>query len=159
MAYFYKLDGEIFIPEKINPDLVKLANAIVKSCKLNFRLQLKSTSILNASKSGKKEQMLSIMQKCFNANKKVYDQDMALTGVTVCEVEDSFFEDKDVEFFRSQLKVLSDFAVINTVIESNLMRVLSASCEKALGTPIDKIKFFTNQETILEIDDEEEIEE
>lgn len=159
MAYFYKLDGEIFIPEKINPDLVKLANAIVKSCKLNFRLQLKSTSILNASKSGKKEQMLSIMQKCFDANKKVYDQDMALTGVTVCEVEDSFFEDKDVEFFRSQLKVLSDFAVINTVIESNLMRVLSASCEKALGTPIDKIKFFTNQETILEIDDEEEIEE
>lgn len=159
MAYFYKLDGEIFVPEKINPDLVKLANAIVKSCKLNFRLQMKSTSIMNAAKSGKKEQMLSIMQKCFNVNKKIYDQDMALTGVTVCEVEDSFFEDKDVEFFRSQLKVLSDFAVINTVIESNMMRVLSASCEKALGTPIDKIKFFTNQETILEISDEEETEE
>lgn len=157
MAYFYKLDGEIFIPEKINPDLVKLANAIVKSCKLNFRLQLKNTSIMNASKSGKKEQMLSIMQKCFNANKKIYEQDMALTGVTICEVEDSFFEDKDEEFFRSQLKVLSDFAVINTVIESKLMRVLSASCEKALGTPIDKIKFFTNQEKILEIDDEEEV--
>lgn len=159
MAYFYKLDGEIFVPEKINPDLVKLANAIVKSCKLNFRLQMKSTSIMNAAKSGKKEQMLSIMQKCFNVNKKIYDQDMALTGVTVCEVEDSFFEDKDVEFFRSQLKVLSDFAVINTVIESNMMRVLSASCEKALGTPIDKIKFFTNQETILELSDEEETEE
>lgn len=161
MAYFYKLDGEIFIPEKINPDLVKLANAIIKSCKLNFKLQLKSTSIANAMKGGKKEQMLSIMQKCFNVNKKIYDQDMALTGVTVCEVEDSFFEDKDVEFFLSQLKVLMDFAAINTVIESNLMRVLSASCEKTLGTPINKIKFFTNQDKILEIadDDEEEAEE
>ncbi len=160
MAYFYKKEGEIFIPEKINPDLVKLANAIVKTCKLSFRLQMKSTAINNAMKSGKKEQMLNIMQKCFNVNKKAYDQDMALTGVTVCEVEDSFFEDKDVEFFASQLKVLYDFAVINTVIESNLMSALSASCDKVLGTPINKIKFFTNQDVILEIDeDEEEIEE
>lgn len=156
MAYFYKKDGEIFIPEKINPDLVKLANAIVKTCKLSFRLQMKSTAINNAIKGGKKEQMLSIMQKCFNVNKKAYDQDMALTGVTVCEIEDSFFEDKDAEFFASQLKVLYDFAVINTVIESNLMSALSASCEKALGTPINKIKFFTNQDVILEIDEDEE---
>lgn len=156
MAYFYKKDGEIFIPEKINPDLVKLANAIVKTCKLSFRLQMKSTAINNALKGGKKEQMLNIMQKCFNVNKKAYDQDMALTGVTVCEVEASFFDDKDVEFFASQLKVLYDFAVINTVIESNLMSALSASCEKALGTPINKIKFFTNQDVILEIDEDEE---
>ena len=27
MSYFYKKDGEIFIPEKINPDLVKLVSA------------------------------------------------------------------------------------------------------------------------------------
>ena len=156
MAYFYKKDGEIFIPEKINPDLVKLANAIVKTCKLSFRLQMKSTAINNAMKAGKKEQMLNIMQKCFNVNKKAYDQDMALTGVTVCEVEDSFFEDKDVEFLKAQLKVLYDFAVINTVIESNLMSALSGSCEKVLGTPINKIKFFTNQDVILEIDEDEE---
>ena len=156
MAYFYKKDGEIFIPEKINPDLVKLANAIVKTCKLSFRLQMKSTAINNAMKGCKKEQMLNIMQKCFNVNKKAYDRDMALTGVTVCEVEDSFFEDKDAAFFASQLKVLYDFAVINTVIESNLMSALSASCEKALGTPINKIKFFTNQDVILEIDEDEE---
>ena len=156
MAYFYKKDGEIFIPEKINPDLVKLANAIVKTCKLSFRLQMKGTAINNALKGGKKEQMLNIMQKCFNVNKKAYDQDMALTGVTICEVEDSFFEDKDVEFFKAQLKVLYDFAVINTVIESNLMSALSASCEKVLGTPINKIKFFTNQDVILEIDEDEE---
>lgn len=156
MTCFYKKEGEIFIPERINPDLVKLANAIVKTCKLSFRLQMKSTAINNALKGGKKEQMLNIMQKCFNVNKKIYDQDMALTGVTVCEVEDSFFDDKDVEFFKAQLKVLYDFAVINTVIESNLMSALSASCEKALGTPIDKIKFFTNQDVILEVEYEEE---
>ena len=36
MTYFYKKGNEIFIPEKINPDLVKLASAVVKSCKLNF---------------------------------------------------------------------------------------------------------------------------
>ncbi|MBQ7294725.1 MAG: hypothetical protein IJW86_00880 [Clostridia bacterium] len=159
MTYFYKKDGEIFIPEKINPDLVKLANAIVKSCKLSFRLQMKSTAISNALKGGKKEQMLNIMQKCFNVNKKIYDQDMALTGVTVCEVEEDFFADKDEEFFKAQLKVLLDFAAINTVIESNLMSALSASCEKVLGTPIDKIKFFTNQDVILEIEYEDEDEE
>ncbi len=155
MAYFYKKDGEIFIPEKINPDLVKLANAIVKTCKLSFRLQMKTTAINNALKGGKKEQMLSIMQKCFGVNKKLYDNDMALTGVTVCEVEDSFFEDKDVDFLAAQLKVLYDFAVINTVIESNLMSALSASCEKVLATPINKIKFFTNQDVILELDESE----
>lgn len=156
MAHFYKKDGEIFIPEKINPDLVRLANAIVKTCKLSFRFQMKSTAISNALKGGKKEQMLSIMQKCFNVNKKIYDQDMALTGVTVEEVDEAFFADKDEEFFKAQLKVLLDFAAINTVIESNLMSALSASCEKALGTPINKIKFFTNQDVILEIDEDEE---
>ncbi len=156
MSYFYKKDGEIFIPEKINPDLVKLSLAVVKSCKLNFKLQMKSTSLNNALKGGKREQMLDIIQKCLQKNKKIYDQDMALTGVTVEEVEASFFDDKDDEFIKSQLRVLIDFATINTVIESNMMSLLSASCDRVLGVPINKIKFFTNQDVILEIDDEEE---
>lgn len=153
MTYFYKKDGEVFIPEKINPDLVKLANAVIKATKTGFRLQLKSTSLTNALKAGKREQMLSIMQKCFNTNKRIYDDDMALTGVKVEEVEDNFFDDKDDEFIKAQLKILIDFAAINTVIESRMMSLLSASCEKTLGTPIDKIKFFTNQEEILELDE------
>lgn len=156
MTYFYKKDGEVFIPEKINPDLVKLSFAIVKSCKLNFKLQMKSTSLNNALKGGKREQMLDIIQKCLQKNKKLYDQDMALTGVTVEEVEPAFFDDKDDEFIKSQLKVLIDFAVINTVVESNMMSLLSASCDRVLGIPLNKIKFFTNQDVILEIDEEEE---
>ena len=157
MTYFYKKDGEVFIPEKINPDLVKLANAVIKATKTGFRLQLKSTSLTNALKAGKREQMLSIMQKCFNTNKRIYDDDMALTGVKVEEVEDNFFDDKDDEFIKAQLKILIDFAAINTVIESRMMSLLSASCEKVLGTPINKIKFFTNQEVILEEEEDEEI--
>lgn len=160
MTYFYKKDGEVFIPEKINPDLVKLATAVVKSCKLSFRFQLKSTSLTNALKAGKREQMLNLMQKCFVNNKNIYDQDMALAGVTVEEVEDSFFDDKDDEFIKAQLKVLVDFAMINTVVESKMMALLSASCEKVLGVPINKIKFFTNQDVILEdAEDGEETEE
>lgn len=159
MSYFYKKDGEIFIPEKINPDLVKLAYAVVKSCKLSFRFQMKTTSLVNAKKAEKKEQMLSLMQKCFEKNKKLYDSDMALAGVTVEEVEDSFFDDKDVEFLKSQLQILIDFAIINTVIESHMMSLLSASCEKALGVPINKIKFFTNQDVILEEAEDETTEE
>lgn len=159
MTYFYKKGGEVFVPEKINPDLVKLAFAVVKSCKLNFKFQLKSTSLNNALKAGKREQMLSIMQKCFLNNKNIYDQDMALAGVTVEEVEDSFFDDKDDEFIKNQLKVLVDFAMINTVVESKMMALLGASCEKVLGVPINKIKFFTNQDVILEeAEDEEEAE-
>lgn len=159
MTYFYKKDGEIFVPENINPDLVKLANAVIKSCKITFKLQLKTTSLKNALKSGKREQMLSLIQKCFLSNKKLYDQDMALTGVTVEEVEDSFFDDKDDEFIKSQIKILIDFAAINTVVESRLMALLSASCDKVLGVPLNKIKFFTNQDVILEEeDDEEEVE-
>lgn len=160
MSYFYKKDGEIFIPEKINPDLVKLASAIVKTCKLTFKFQMKTTSLTNALKAGKKDQLISLMQKCFEKNKRIYNQDMALAGVTIEEVEDSFFDDKDVDFLKAQVQILVDFAAINTVIESNLMKVLAASCEKVLGTPINKIKFFTNQDVILEeIEDEEETEE
>lgn len=159
MTYFYKKGNEVFIPEKINPDLVKLAFAVVKSCKLNFKYQLKTTSLNNALKAGKREQMLSIMQKCFLNNKDVYDQDMALAGVTVEEVEDRFFDDKDDEFIKAQLKVLVDFAMINTVIESNLMSLLATSCERVLGVPINKIKFFSNQDEILEEAEDEEIEE
>lgn len=156
MTYFYKKDGEVFVPEKINPDLVKLAFAVVKSCKLNFKFQLKTTSLNNAIKGGKREQMLNVMQKCFVNNKNLYDQDMSLTGVTVEEVEDSFFDDKDDEFIKAQLKVLIDFAMINTVIESKMMALLGASCEKVLGVPINKIKFFSNQDEILEEPEDEE---
>lgn len=159
MTYFYKKDGEVFVPEKINPDLVKLAFAVVKSCKLNFKFQLKSTSLNNALKAGKREQMLAIMQKCFVSNKSIYDQDMSLAGVTVEEVEDTFFDDKDDDFIKAQLKVLVDFAMINTVVESKMMALLGASCEKVLGVPINKIKFFSNQDVILEeAEDAEEAE-
>ena len=156
MTYFYKKDGEIFIPEKINPDLVKLASAVVRSCKLSFKYQLKSTSLNNALKAGKREQMLSLMQKCFQNNRKLYDQDMALAGVTVEEVEDSFFDDKDDDFIKAQLQVLIDFAMINTVVESRMMGLMSTGCEKALGVPLNKIKFFTNQDVILEIEEDDE---
>ncbi|MBE6775119.1 MAG: hypothetical protein E7543_02905 [Ruminococcaceae bacterium] len=156
MAYFYKKDGEIFIPEKINPDLVRLAHGIIKTCKLSFRYQMKSTSLQNALKAGKDAQMLSLIQKCLEKNRKLYDQDMALTGVTVGEVDEAFFADKDTEFLKAQMQLLLDFAAINTVIDSKLMSLLSASCEKVLGTPINKIKFFTNQDVILELDEEDE---
>ena len=156
MAYFYKKDGEIFIPEKINPDLVRLAHGIIKTCKLSFKYQMKSTSLTNALKSGKDAQMLSLIQKCLEKNKKLYDQDMTLTGVTVEEIDEAFFADKDTEFLKGQMQVLLDFAAVNTVIESKLMSLLSASCEKVLGTPINKIKFFTNQDVILEYDEEDE---
>lgn len=159
MSYFYVKDGEIFVPEKINPELVKLANAVVKSCHLNFKLQMKTTSLSNAVKSGKADQMLDLMQKCFEKNRKLYNQDMSLTGVSVEEIDAAYFEDKDIEFIKNQISVLIDFAVINTVIESKMMGLLSAACEKALGVPINKIKFFTNQDVILEEVEEEETEE
>lgn len=159
MSYFYKKDGEIFIPEQINPDLVKLANGIIKSCKIGFKFQMKATAIQNALKGGKRAQMLDIMEKCFKKNKTTYDNDMALAGVTVEEIDPSFFDDKDDAFIKAQLQILIDFAAINSVIETGLMSLLAASCEKVLGTPLDKIKFFTNQEKILEIVFEEENEE
>ena len=161
MAYFYKKDGEIFIPEKINPDLAKLAFAIVKTCKLSLKLQMKTASLNNILKSGKKDQMLDIMQKCFDKYRKLYNQDMSLTGVTVEEVDADFFNDKDEEFLKAQLQILLDFAAINTVVEARMMPLMSGACEKTLGIPLNKIKFFTNQDVILEEpeEDEEETEE
>ena len=160
MSYFYTKDGEIFVPEKINPDLVKICNAVVKTCKLTFKLQMKTTAINNAIKGGKTEKMLEIMQKCMEKYKNLYNEDMSLTGVVIDEIDSAYFNDKDVEFFKSQLQILIDFAVINTVIESKMMALVSASCEKMLGTPLNKIKFFTNQDVILEeVEDEEETEE
>lgn len=162
MTYFYKKDGEIFIPEKINPELAKLALAIVKTCKLSFKLQMKSTSLNNALKAGKREQMLDIIKKCLEKNRRIYNQDMSLTGVKVEEVEDSFFDDKSDDFLKQQLQVLIDFATINTVVESKMMPLMSGACEKTLGVPLNKIKFFSNQDVILEEpeeDSEEETEE
>lgn len=159
MAYFYMKDGEVFVPEKINPDLVKLARAIVKTCKLSFKLQMKTTSLNNALKTGKKEQMLDIMQKCFDKYRKLYNQDMSLTGVTVEEVDSAYFDDKNEDFLKAQLQILIDFAAINTVIEAKMMPLMSGACEKTLGVPLNKIKFFSNQEVILEEPEEEESEE
>lgn len=156
MTYFYKKDGEIFVPEKINPDLAKLALAIVKTCKLSFKLQMKATSLNNALKAGKREQMIEIIKKCLEKNRRIYNQDMSLTGVKLEEVDDNFFDDKDDDFLKAQLQILVDFAAINTVVESKMMPLMSGACEKTLGIPLNKIKFFTNQDVILEEPEEDE---
>ena len=91
MALFYVRDGEPFIPERINPELVKLAKAIIKTCRLSFKAQLKTSMLNNALKSGDPAQMLDAMQKCFSRNRALYNSDMARTGATIGEVEDGYF--------------------------------------------------------------------
>ena len=159
MSYFYKKDGEIFIPEAINPELVKLAKAIIKTCRLTFKLQMKTTGLTNAVKSGDPAKMLEIMQKCMEKNRKLYDSDMTLAGVKIETVEDDFFADKDAEFFKNQLNVLIDFAHINCVIESKMFPLMSAACEKTLGKKINTLLFFTNQTEILTVAEDEAAEE
>ena len=159
MSYFYTKDGEVFIPEAINPELVKLAKAIIKTCRLTFKFQMKSTSLANAVKAGKPDQMLEVMQKCMEKNRKLYDSDMALAGVKIGTVEDDFFADKSVDFLKNQLNVLIDFAYINCVIEAKMFPLMSAACEKTLGKKINTLLFFTNQTEILDVSEEAEEEE
>ena len=159
MRLFYKKDGEIFIPEQINPELVKLAKAIVKTCRLTFKVQMKTTSLNNAIKAEKPDQMLELMQKCMEKNRRLYDSDMSLSGVKIESVEDEFFADKDVPFYKNQLAVLVDFAYINSVIEAKMFPLMSAACEKTLGRKINTLLFFTNQTEILNVEEEEAEEE
>ena len=159
MPYFYKKDGDIFVPEAINPELVKLAKAIIKTCRLTFKFQMKTTGLTNAVKSGDPAKMLDMMQKCIEKNRKLYDTDMALSGVKVETVEEDFFADKDAEFLKNQLNVLIDFAYINCVIEAKMFPLMSAACEKTLGKKINTLKFFTNQTEILTVSEEDEEEE
>lgn len=156
MSYFYVKDNEPFFPEAINPDLEKIAKAIVKTCRFSFKLQMKTTALSNSLKNGDKNQMRDTMLKCIEKNRSIYNQDISLTGVKIEDTDVSFLDDKDEEFFKNQLKVLIDFAAINCVVEGRMMPLMSDACEKKLGTPIDKIKFFTNQTEILESPDEEE---
>ena len=155
MSLFYKKDDEIFIPEAINPELVKLAKAIVKTCRLTFKFQMKTTGLTNAVKSGDPAKMLEIMQKCMEKNRRLYDSDMALAGVKIETVEEDFFADKDAEFLKNQLNVLIDFAYINCVIEAKMFPLMSAACEKTLGKKINTLLFFTNQTEILAINEDE----
>ena len=159
MRKFYLLNGEPFIPEVINPQLTRLANSVIKATKISFRFKLKSTSLQNALKSGNIEQMKQLIQKCFEKNGAIYEKDMELSGVKIGDVDDSFFADKDDEFFKNQVKVLIDFACINTVVESKMMPLMSASCKKIFDKNIDELLFFTNQTEILKIEAEEETEE
>ncbi len=151
MSKFYLKDGEPFIPESINPELTRLASSIIKATKISFKFKLKSTSLQNALKGSDVELMKSLMQKCFEKNGALYEKDMELSGVKIGDVDDSFFEDKDDEFFKNQIKVLIDFACINTVVESKMMPLMSASCKKILNKNIDELLFFTNQTEILKL--------
>ena len=151
MSKFYLKDGEPFIPESINPELTRLASSIIKTTKISFKFKLKSTSLQNALKGSDVELMKSLMQKCFEKNGALYEKDMELSGVKIGDVDDSFFEDKDDEFFKNQIKVLIDFACINTVVESKMMPLMSASCKKILNKNIDELLFFTNQTEILKL--------
>ena len=153
---FYTKDGEIFTPDKINPQLAQIAKAVIKSCHLDFKYKMKSNALINTQKEGKADKMLDTMQKCLAKNRDIYDQDMTLAGVVVSDVDDAFFADKDVQFYKDQLQILIDFAAINTVVESRLFALMSAACEKTLGKQINEIKFFNNQTEILQVEEEEE---
>ena len=156
---FYTKDGEVFTPERINPQLAQLAKAIIKSCHLEFKYKMKSNALINCQKEGKTDKMLDTLQKCLAKNRAAYDSDMTLAGVVVAEVDDAFFADKDAAFFKDQLQVLIDFAAINTVVESRMFALMSAACERTFNKPINQMLFFTNQTEILEVADEEEAEE
>lgn len=148
MSYFYVKDGEPWVPEAINPELAKLAKAIVKTCHLSFKLQMKTTSLNNAMKSDDRNQLFSVMQKCMDKNKKLYNSDMSLSGAKIEEIDDAFFTDKDAGFFRNQLAILADFAAINTVIEAKMFPLMSAACQKTLGKELNQLLFFSNQDRI-----------
>ncbi|MDO4381003.1 MAG: hypothetical protein Q4D20_09025 [Clostridia bacterium] len=156
MSKFYLKDGEVFIPESINPELTRLSNSIIKATKTSFKFKLKSTSLQNALKGGDVELMKSLMQKCFEKNGALYEKDMELSGVVIGDVDDRFFEDKDVDFFKNQIKILIDFASINTVVESKMMPLMSASCKKVYNKNIDELLFFSNQTEILKLSEQEE---
>ncbi len=145
MALFYVKNDAPFIPEQINPQLSKLAKAIVKTCRLSFKHQLKTTGINNAMKSGNPAQMHDILQKVLEKNRKLYDEEMTLSGAKVGEVDDAFFADKDADFYKNQMLVLIDFAYISCVIEARVFPLMTAACEKTLGKPISELLFFTNQ--------------
>ncbi len=153
---FYTKNGEIFTPDKINPQLVHIAKAVVKTCHLEFKYKMKSNALINTQKEGKADKMLDTLQKCLAKNRDIYDQDMTLAGVVVADVDDAFFADKDVQFYKDQLQVLIDFAAINTVVESRLFSLMSAACEKTLGKKINEVKFFENQTEILQVEEEDE---
>ena len=158
MSYFYVKDGEPWVPESINPELAKLARAIVKTCHLSFKLQMKTTALANALKSDDKEQLFTVMQKCMAKNLKQYNSDMSLSGAKIEEIDDAFFADKDADFFKNQLAILMDFAAINTVIEGKMFPLMSAASEKTLGKKLDQLLFFSNQDRIY-AETEEEAEE
>ncbi len=148
MSYYYVKDGAPWTPEAINPELAKLAKAVVKTCRLSFKLQMKTTALTNALKSDDKEQLFAVMQKCIAKNRSLYNQDMSLTGVKIEEIDDAFFADKDADFYRQQIAVLIDFAAINTVVEGRMMPLMSAACQKTLNKPLDQLLFFSNQDKI-----------
>lgn len=156
MSMFFVKDGTPFIPEGINPDLAKLAKAIVKTCRLNLKLQMRTNGLNNALKSGKIDQMKETVLKCIEKNKPGYNSDMSLTGVRVEEVDDAFFTDKTEEFYKNMLAILIDMAAIRTVVDAKMMPVMAGACEKMLGVQINEIKFFVNQTEILPSDDDEE---
>ncbi len=158
MSYFYVKNGEPWVPESINPELAKLARAIVKTCHLSFKLQMKTTALANALKSDDKEQLFTVMQKCMAKNLKQYNSDMSLSGAKIEEIDDAFFADKDADFFKNQLAILMDFAAINTVIEGKMFPLMSAASEKTLGKKLDQLLFFSNQDRIY-AETEEEAEE
>lgn len=145
MSLFYVKDGAPFIPEAINPQLVKLAKAIVKTCRLTLKFQMKTTGLNNALKSGDKAQMHSMLQRALEKNKKMYNDEMALSGAAVGEVDDGFFADKDLAFYQNQMQILIDFAYITCVIEGKVFPLMSAACEKTLNKKINELLFFTNQ--------------
>lgn len=145
MSLFYVRDNEPYIPDEIGRELAKLAHAIVKTCRLSFKVQLKTAAINNAIKSGNKEQMHELLQKILEKYKNVYTDYMSLSGAEIKEVDDSFFDGKDVDFYVGQLKILLDFANINCIAESHMMPLLSNACIKTLDKPLDELYFFSNQ--------------
>ncbi|HHU84740.1 MAG TPA: hypothetical protein GXZ23_06185 [Clostridiales bacterium] len=149
MALFYVKNDEPFIPEAINPEFAITAQATIKAARIGLKLTMKTSSLKNAAKIGKIENMHEIIQKALVKNGEKYSQYMNMTGCVVGEVDDAFFADKDEEFYKNQIAVLCDMAAIDVVIESGLFGALSGSIKHIYNKTTEETFFFTNQTEII----------
>ena len=146
---FYVKDNAPYIPEAINPQFAITARATIKAAKLDLKLSMRTTSLMTAKKSGKRDKMIDLIQKALTKYNKLYSEIMNMSGAAVGEVDDTFFDDKDEEFLKNQIDVLCDFAAIAVVIDYRLFPAMSAAIQKKFGKSTEELFFFTNQTEII----------
>lgn len=120
-----EINGEISIAiAEINAERVskeyKVIKNILEAAHHLFKAEIRARPIVKALKSDDKEYLEQELQNQINKYKNSIDSLSVVTAIKVITVDKNFYDDKNIDYLKNNLRFIINIIYVNTAIEYGL---------------------------------------